>query len=73
MSDWPSNSKAAGKQSQHHESAQNEIFAFLGCKCFAKDPTTDLASIQEIKEEMVGFFCRILRCYYYIFGLLYRT
>jgi hypothetical protein len=38
----------------------------------AKDPTTDLASIEEIREEMV-FFRRILNCYDCVFSLLRRT
>jgi hypothetical protein len=38
----------------------------------AKDPTTDLASIEEIKEEM-RFFQSILGCYDCVFGLLRRT
>jgi hypothetical protein len=38
----------------------------------AKDPTTDLASIEEIREEMV-FFGRILNCYDCVFSLLRRT
>jgi hypothetical protein len=35
----------------------------------AKDPTTDLASIEEIREEM-DFFGRILHCYHCKFSLL---
>jgi hypothetical protein len=38
----------------------------------AKDPTTDLASIEEIREEMV-FFGRILNCYDCVFSLLRRN
>jgi hypothetical protein len=38
----------------------------------AKDPTTDLASVEEIKEEM-AFFAKILHCYDSAFGLLCRT
>jgi hypothetical protein len=38
----------------------------------AKDPTTDLASEEEIKEEM-AFFAKILHCYDSAFGLLRRT
>jgi hypothetical protein len=38
----------------------------------AKDPTTDLASEGEIKEEM-AFFAKILHCYDSAFGLLRRT
>jgi hypothetical protein len=37
-----------------------------------KDPTTDLASEEEIKEEM-AFFAKILHCYDSAFGLLRRT
>jgi hypothetical protein len=38
----------------------------------AKDPTTDLASIEEIREEM-DFFGRILHCYDCALSLLWRT
>jgi hypothetical protein len=38
----------------------------------AKDPTTDLASVEEIKEE-IAFFAKILHCYDSAFGLLCRT
>jgi hypothetical protein len=38
----------------------------------AKDPTTGLASIEEIREEMV-FFGRISNCYDCVFSLLRRT
>ncbi len=38
----------------------------------AKDPTTDLALIEEIREEMV-FFGRILHCYNCVFSLLQWT
>ena len=38
----------------------------------AKDPTTGLASIEEIREEMV-FFGRILNCYDCVFSLLRWT
>ena len=37
-----------------------------------KDPTTYLASEEEIKEEMT-FFAKILHCYDSAFGLLCRT
>jgi hypothetical protein len=37
-----------------------------------KNPTTNLASIEEIKEEMI-FFRIILHCYDCAFGLLRRT
>jgi hypothetical protein len=72
MSDWPSNSEAAGEQSQHYESTQNEVL-HVWDEHFAKDPTTDSASMQEIKEEMVVFFCHILGCYDCVFGLLNWT
>jgi hypothetical protein len=38
----------------------------------ARDPTTDLASVEEVKEEM-AFFAKILHCYDSAFGLLRRT
>ena len=38
----------------------------------AKDPTTDLASTEEKREEM-DFFGRILHCYDCAFSLLRRT
>jgi hypothetical protein len=37
-----------------------------------RDATTNLASIEEIKEEM-AFFGQILHCYDCVFGLLRRT
>jgi hypothetical protein len=48
-------------------------------KCFhvwnetlANDPTTDLASVEEIRQEMV-LFGRVLQCYDSISSLLGRT
>jgi hypothetical protein len=37
-----------------------------------REPTTNLASIEEIKEEM-AFFGQIIHCYDCVFGLLRRT
>ena len=37
-----------------------------------REPTTNLASIEEIKEEM-AFFGQIVHCYDCVFGLLRRT
>jgi hypothetical protein len=38
----------------------------------AKDPTTNWASVEEIREEMI-LFGRILHCYDSVFSLLWRT
>ncbi len=41
-------------------------------KTLEREPTTNLASIEEIKEEM-AFFGQIIHCYNCVFGLLRRT
>jgi hypothetical protein len=47
-------------------------FLRVGEQNSIKNPTTNLASIEEIKEEM-NFFQIILLCYDCAFGLLRRT
>jgi hypothetical protein len=54
MPNWPANSEAAGKPSQHYRSTGDGVFASPRAK-FGENPTTNLASVKGIKEEMDFF------------------
>jgi hypothetical protein len=70
MPNSPASSEAAGQPSRNYRSTGDGVFASPRAK-FEKKPTTNLASVEEIKEEM-NFFQIILHYYNCAFGLLRR-